>query len=142
METKIRALTLHRPWPWAIFHAGKDFENRNYPLPEKFLGEWVAIHAGKKYDDEAVRAIRYSGRGVPPSDSDMPTGIVGLAVFDRVCKTEAEAGSAWATGPCAWHISNKLALALPIPCNGKQGFWKPDAKSQDIMQAVIEGWNP
>lgn len=45
----LKAITLHRPWPYAILRLGKRIENRGWecPLPH---GAWLAIHAGKTYD--------------------------------------------------------------------------------------------
>ncbi|MCK5642887.1 MAG: hypothetical protein KAJ19_18905, partial [Gammaproteobacteria bacterium] len=60
------AITLHRPHPWAIFHPPKkpkDHENRGYALPEKYLGEWVAMHAGKRYNEVAAADMRVAGYG-------------------------------------------------------------------------------
>ena len=35
--TSWRALTLKQPWPWAIVYAGKDVENRTWPVPPKLF---------------------------------------------------------------------------------------------------------
>ncbi len=43
----LRCLTLWRPWPWLICHAGKRIENRTWPCPSSMLGGYLAIHAGK-----------------------------------------------------------------------------------------------
>lgn len=47
------ALSIRQPWAWAIVHAGKDIENRNWPT--KYRGP-ICIHAAKgmtrgEYDD-------------------------------------------------------------------------------------------
>ena len=43
--TTWRALTLKQPWPWAIVHAGKDVENRTWPVPPKLLKKRCRILA-------------------------------------------------------------------------------------------------
>jgi len=40
----MKALTIRQPWAWAIFHAGKDIENRDWPT--RLRGR-IAIHAAK-----------------------------------------------------------------------------------------------
>lgn len=31
----VKALSVRQPWAWAIVHAGKDVENRNWPTPHR-----------------------------------------------------------------------------------------------------------
>ena len=48
------AISIRQPWAWAIFHAGKDIENRG-PMASKALfrpGLRVAIHASKGMTEE------------------------------------------------------------------------------------------
>ncbi len=42
----MRALTLKPHWAHAVAHLGKRCENRKRPIPQGFVGERVAIHAG------------------------------------------------------------------------------------------------
>ena len=52
----MRALTLWRPWTWAVCHAGKRIENRPWRPWLSVMGQEIALHAGKTYD-RAGRAI-------------------------------------------------------------------------------------
>lgn len=88
--TDWRALTVRQPWTWAICHAGKDIENRTWPIPPKHLArpcsdclDWMAefgeatecsepepfrvmLHAGKGWSGpEAVREIREQSGRIP-----------------------------------------------------------------------------
>ena len=66
---KVRCLTLRRPWAWAVAHAGKDVENRDWqcPLPP---GTIVAIHAGQKFEADGAEWIeREMGIAVPDRKS-------------------------------------------------------------------------
>ena len=38
------ALSIRAPWAWAIFHAGKDIENRTWAPPKKLLGQRFFVH--------------------------------------------------------------------------------------------------
>lgn len=52
--TEWRALTVKQPWAWAICHAGKNVENRTWPIPPKYLTGGslrLMIHAGDGWDD-------------------------------------------------------------------------------------------
>lgn len=53
----IQALTLHRPWDLAIVHGPKRIENRSWKPPLHLIGDRLVIHAGKKFDSDAVERI-------------------------------------------------------------------------------------
>ena len=138
MQTEIRALTLHRPWPWAIFHAGKNYENRRYKLPCKFIDVWVAIHAGLRYDNFAKIFIEENACVVVPVEPMMSNGIIGVVKFGESVTATQSLVSAWATGPHAWPIVDRICFKKEIYCKGKQGFWTPDEDAQARMHNEIE----
>ena len=83
----MRAISLWRPWPWMFFHANKRVENRSWSPPKSIIGEWVAMHATLKFDNDAVNSARRGRFGpkasmVEPAADRHPTGIVG-AFFVR-----------------------------------------------------------
>ena len=47
---KTPVYTLWQPWAGLVIFGGKDIENRHYPPPSKFIGERIAIHAAKTFD--------------------------------------------------------------------------------------------
>lgn len=51
----MRTISLWRPWPWAIVHAGKRVENRDWEI--KYRGD-IVLHAAKKWDEDAVFFIQ------------------------------------------------------------------------------------
>jgi hypothetical protein len=53
----MRALTLHRPWAWAIAAGHKRVENRTWRPPSFILRQRIAIHAGKTFDEEGLDQI-------------------------------------------------------------------------------------
>ncbi len=57
MKYQLQALTLTQPWAHAIAHLGKRIENRTWAPPTRMLGRWMAIHAGKKLDREALEDL-------------------------------------------------------------------------------------
>lgn len=124
------ALSIKQPWAWAIIHAGKDIENRNWTTNFRGL---VCIHAGKSGDngisDEMIEMIQVSAlrRGVmPPGAEDLGYGgIVGVAeVVDCVDSHP----SPWFFGRYGFVLRNARPVPF-IPVRGALGFfrWRPRA---------------
>lgn len=137
------ALSIMQPWAWLIVNGHKDIENRDWPT--KFRG-LVAIHAGKKPDDDCTYALtchdgpRHPVTGVPfsidtgsrriESDGLFDTysatawhghfgGIVGVAeIADCVIASESE----WFQGIFGFVIRNARPVDF-IPVRGKLGFF-------------------
>lgn len=120
----LEAVTVYRPWAWAIAYLGKDIENRGKRLQKK-PGTWIAIHAGKTWDQDGADFIeRINPRAealIPmPPEEEQPTGIIALARFaENVTKSDSE----WFFGPIGWRFDDAFALIVPIPCRGFQGLW-------------------
>lgn len=76
----MRGLTLHRPWPWTIFHlpaglpvGAKRLENRPMRPPAcVFQREPLALHSGLTWDDKCTAYCRSLGVEVPHRDSALP----------------------------------------------------------------------
>lgn len=68
------ALTLHRPWPWAIFNlapeAAKRVENRSWKPPARVIGTRIAIHAGGQHDFGGGPVIQKAARDYLPFGQD------------------------------------------------------------------------
>lgn len=119
----MKAITLHRPWPFAIFALGKDYENRSWPPPETLIGQRVAIHAGKAFDDDAADWLELmTGQDIPPED-EHPTGMIGTVLVTGVA---TQSSSRWFSGPFGWHIMDARPYDAPITIPGKQGLWDFD----------------
>jgi hypothetical protein len=136
----LQAITLWRPWTWAIVHAGKDVENRGWPPPKRLVGSYIAIHAGKRWDDDAVFALReYQGVQVPIGAEEHQVGVVAIARIAGVIPPQGEPGVSrwWASGAFGW----KLADVVPIPavvCNGRQGLWLlPDHVATQVRERYV-----
>lgn len=140
----MRALTLIRPWCWAIAHGGKDVENRTWQPPESIFGQRIAIHSGLKWDDEAAVSLIYAHRSGPrlPSPEKWPGGrIVATAVVDGTIAVEHGtplAGlslSRWFVGPVGWLLRDVIALREPVPCRGAQGLWTLPVDIEERVRA-------
>lgn len=136
---KIYGLTLHQPWCWCICYAGKRIENRDGLRPPA-VGTYLAIHAGKKTDRAAVRALRASGIEVP--DVHVEMAIMAVARFAVVTESAADPRVSpdqvrWWSGPRGWLLDEVVVLAKPVPVKGMQGLWRiPD----DVLAVVRAQW--
>lgn len=134
----MKALTLWQPWAWAIAHAGKDVENRTWAPPAYMIGERIAIHAGKRFDEEAWTflsdpccspideslAAEDGLFDVPCADEIARGAVVAVATLAEVLRFgEGEArGWPWYGGPVGWVLTDVVAME-PVPCRGAQGLW-------------------
>lgn len=117
----IRGLTLHRPWPTAIFRIGKDVENRSWKPSGRFVGSYLAIHAGKTFDEGAAEFIHHlTGKMIGPEDCFPAGHIVGVAQVARFVEASE---SPWFFGPWGWELSDKVIID-PISMRGAQGLWR------------------
>lgn len=131
----MKALTLYRPWPWAIFHAPRNpkrVENRPWKPWPSVVGQVIALHAGRKFDSDAADrlCVRY---GLHP-DGRPPAGwedegligtamVLGYATSAEDCTRYMAGQAAWWIGPFAWLLADVRAFATPIPCAGALGLW-------------------
>ena len=129
----MKALTLWRPWPTAIFELGKDVENRRWHPPDSLIGKRLAIHAGKKFDPAGVDFIRSLGLECSEDEADHPLGIIGTvritgSVVDVAPHLSQEmVYSEWFMGPVGWMLSDVQKLTAPLAAVGKQGLWSVPA---------------
>lgn len=151
-EMVTHALTLWRPWPWAILYGGKAVENRTWAPPSAYIGRRIAIHAGKKWDEYGFMDICDElglGTSEKPADGAAMRreGIVGTArivgfVRDGLGyppegrlypppvlaagswgKSSIESIMPWYNGPFGWLLDDVIELLPPLPCKGAQGLW-------------------
>ena len=121
MTSLIRGLTLIRPWAWAVAYAGKDVENRTWEPPRAMVGGFLAIHAGKKWDEDAAQGMRFDLGIDVPEEEDHPSGVI-VAVA-RLAGVQHEAfGNQWFCGPVGWQLRDVVRIE-PVPCKGAQGLW-------------------
>lgn len=146
----MRALTLWRPWHFAILHLKQDpkrVENRPWKPWESVIGTRIALHAGRHWDD-----------GAPPvACTDDPRsrdeGVVGTAIVRgwirvepllgigvshsptlTLLEAQRHASSHWYFGPFGWVLEDVRALSIPIACSGALGLWRlPAAIESELV---------
>ena len=112
----MKALSIRQPWAWAIMHAGKDIENRDWNFVPRYRGP-LLIHASSGMSKREYLDGRafVSGRTAAkmPVMADLPiAGIVGVVdLIDAFAvHREPYSSSPWFVGPVG------LVLANPRPC--------------------------
>jgi hypothetical protein len=153
----MRALTLHRPWDWAMAHGGKQIENRPWKPYQSVIGQRIALHAGAIYSDEGAGFIdSVLGDGSAPSaDLSRPFVVVATTrvlgwlrvgranghLFLDECSdlpldhAAAAMKSPWLFGPYGWVVADTITLPEPVFCAGKQGLWAlPAAVDAEVLR--------
>jgi hypothetical protein len=151
------ALTLHRPWPYLIFHLPdsewKGLENRSWKPPFDVTGKYIAIHAGKTMSPngfetaERVLDPRYAQEGVigvVRVQGWVSIGRDGSAAWSRTVMVETAARakhSKWLSSErpnVAWILNDRRALKAPIAVRGNRGLWPlPPAANEQIRAELF-----
>lgn len=133
----MKALSIRQPWAWAIIHAGKDVENRDWQdhgphmrIARSLMvnGEHILIHASAgmtrhEYDDfvEFYESLKTANHPAQPKLPDLQRGgIVGRCLIYSIV---TERDSPWFFG----RIGLVLADIEPLPfrpLKGMQGFFE------------------
>ncbi len=125
----MKALSIKQPWAWAIIHAGKRVENRDWPYPPKHRGP-LLIHASKTFDHEGFDWIRLNAEKLGlhdllfnenfrPGRFDMG-GVIGIVdMVDCV----RQYPSPWFFGPLGLVFEDPRPMRF-FPCNGKLGIFE------------------
>jgi hypothetical protein len=112
----MRALSVRQPWAWAIFHAGKDIENRSWRTSHT-VGT-IAVHASTGVDplERLPKGVR-----CPDRHELVRSAIIGVV---DVVAVVAKSRSRWFyRGQQGWVLRNPRLLRKPIACSGKLGLW-------------------
>lgn len=128
----MKCLTVCQPWPWAIFHLGKNVENRTWPTDHRGP---LLIHAGKNrrwFDAEDPDDWQEAFGVRLPAWEDLATGAIVGRVEVVACVRADPAlpyylpGSGpcvWAEGPWLWVLANPVRFPKPVPCRGMRGLF-------------------
>lgn len=129
----MKALSIRQPWAWAVLHAGKDVENRDWKPANpgrRYRGAFL-IHASSgmtrdEYEDclDTLHAISerksFANGLVLPAFDDLPRGgIVGQA---RVVDVVTDSDSHWFFGPVGLVLADVRETPF-VPMKGMLGFF-------------------
>ena len=117
----MKALSIRAPWAWAIFHQGKNIENRSRRT--HYRGPLV-IQSSLTKDPKAIAWLRRHGFKFPDA---FPTGYL-VGVVEVVDCLDKVPRSLWASGPFCYVLARPRAFSKPIRWRGQLGFFGvPDA---------------
>lgn len=165
----MKALSIRQPWAWAIIHAGKPVENRdwqddgpNMRMARRLQNSDIAIHAGKRLtSNDYLDYLETAQSTLPPRDV-MHTpgrggfqlgGIVAVARFvgivresiqqyDTRPELNAARQSPWFFGPYGLALANVRKTKFAA-INGALGFFDvPDSIIQFDLSAAEKPESP
>lgn len=126
----MKILTVRQPWAWAIFHAGKDIENRSWRTEVRGR---IGIHSSSKvlspqeYADieRFIQAARFDSETyVPPTDYLVHGAIIGTVELVACVK---HSDSPWFMNQgYGFVLKHPRPLKKPVFCKGKMSFWDYD----------------
>lgn len=117
----MKCLSLKPPWPYAIFHLGKDVENRPWPI--QYRGP-LLIHSSKTWDQKGYDFLTRRDEYVPSKDHHVFGAIVGqVELIGCVDQSDSE----WFYGDYGFELARPVEFRRPIPWRGQLGiFFVPD----------------
>jgi len=130
----MKALSIRQPWAWAILHAGKDIENRDWRC--KVRGR-VLVHASKGMTRAELMDFQDFTCLMNPqpqifgrtTDELVFGALVGsVEIVDCV----SQSASPWFMGTFGFVLRNPVAFKQPVPFKGSLGFF-------DVPDAVVAG---
>lgn len=142
------AITLWQPWLLCFSKYDKRVENRSWPLPQKHIGQPVALHAGArrpKLSDIQIASI-LAGDKLPRNPLMYELGSIVATAVVRGCVHMGAGGQPvimgdvgdydprndrWFAGKYGHVYSDIKVLTVPVPCKGQQRYW--------YLPAEIEG---
>jgi hypothetical protein len=127
----MKALSVRVPWWWAILHAGKDVENRDWPT--KFRGR-ILLHASKWWKTQEVKedfrcVMNLAGaRGFElpylPSAHLLWSSAGCIVGSIEIVDCVSQSNSPWFFGDYGFVLKNPIAFEKPIPFKGALGFFE------------------
>jgi hypothetical protein len=142
----MKALTVLQPFASALCAAVKPVENRTWPPGNQLhIGEWLAIHAGKRWIDYQKEWLRKNWSDAPLLSESFPRGVIigacrynGIAGPIEQAQAEEKLGP-WAFGPYCWRFDAAVAFHPDkyIVATGRQGLWNLDSGTEALVRALI-----
>lgn len=128
------AITIYQPWASLIAYSFKEFETRHWLPPTKYIGQLIAIHAGKQWGDREQRWHKAYMQMFPEiGDLPVPLGcVVAMCRLVEVVPSELLVGTVnprekamgnFEPGRYGWRLEVVKRAEPPIKTAGKQGIW-------------------
>ena len=138
MSDNIPAISIRQPWAWAIVHARKNIENRDWSTNVRGP---IHIHAAKGMSRAEYQDFEMFYNGLWREDKSLPMlpasaqlikgGIVGTATLVDCVKQHS---SPWFFGKYGFVLEDVKPVEF-VPLRGQLGFFNVD---QDLLQMLEE----
>ena len=142
----MKAITIHQPWASCIALGSKRIENRTWAPPSSLIGERIAIHSSRQYDEVASMRLEHDKlidveiashaalhrgcivavatlRGWVDARKPGATVWTPVSLERELTGDEKAAQRVWWAGPVGWWLGDVQPLKRPISCRGYQGLW-------------------
>jgi hypothetical protein len=161
-QEDLRAMTLVQPMATAIVKGPKRIENRIWAPPITFIGKYILIHAGNRWDEDYARAVEERWIKAPDKEHTVFGAIIGAArivgvIWYKGKKREVVAvedapddkgrveeifdrNVEWYMRPqFGWVLDDVFDLPAPVPCRGMHKLWKvPEHILPGVLEAIRE----
>lgn len=127
----MKALSLSRPWDYAVLRLGKDMENRTWAT--RYRGR-ILIHRAKSWDADGLLWMWHNRvrLGVTAEDRERmmklrfePGGLVGeVDITDCISRPDVRCASRWYFGPYGFLLANPAYYERVIPYRGMPGLFE------------------
>lgn len=146
----MKALTVRQPYADAIASGTKRIENRTKPMPPKFAGVPVLLHAAKDRHASKLTALDLSQITGDRIHEWHDTRSAVLAVIRFRGSHKAPADGTWCCRPWGqvttrhrpevwhWEIDQVTRLAETVPATGALGFWTVPDTVLAAVQAQLD----
>jgi len=133
LPSPLLALTLQQPWATALRDLDKRVENRSWPPPPHVLGQYIAIHAGKTFDERGAAWIEAHFGASYSAQNTAAGAIMALARLAEVTSCRSDP---WFFGPYGWVFDHVIPLT-PVACRGARHLWRvPNATYTQIAEQL------
>lgn len=155
----MRALTLTQPWAGLVASGIKLVENRpRKMIKREDFGKPFAIHASREFSEDDFERIVTIAPDLRQPDpqwfrlAQHRSSVIAVATLDSMLDPLAhgilpdtdDARAAlpldqrrWFFGPVGYVLRDVIALPVPVPCRGWQGFWTLPADVEAKVRAQI-----
>jgi hypothetical protein len=126
----VKAFSIKQPHLDAILYGGKSPENRSWPLPARYAGVPVLLHASAQLDRKAVLPASIDTADWP----GVRGAVLAVATFTG-CHFDTGCCTTWGYQQVFhWQPAGIRVLTEPVLAKGKLQFWAP---TPDVLDAVL-----
>lgn len=144
---QLRVLTLREPWAFAVFHLGKNIENRGWATEHRGP---LGIHSASRHRDKAAESLLITDELRAVYERHLTWGqgkLLGVVELldcirnpDQLKLDGAVVPNIWAQPDCVhWQLVNPEGLRVPIRCSGQLRLFTLELMDDDLRRTSACG---